>query len=94
MNRRQLLFGAASLAVAGVVKRPAIPIAWGATSAEVGPPLFVGLDVGLGESITVLSYFPAPGELLKLEGWASWRELGDGSLLPIGHPFRLEPPTV
>ncbi|GGH14845.1 hypothetical protein GCM10007036_14420 [Alsobacter metallidurans] len=33
-------------------------------------------------------------EVQKLEGWASWYYAGDGSLLPVGHPYKSAPPTI
>jgi hypothetical protein len=48
-----------------------------------GQVLYAMESVGLPDS-----------EVQKLEGWASWTYAGDGSLLPVGHPYKSAAPTL
>lgn len=35
-----------------------------------------------------------PPDLAEWDGWLSWEYAGDGSLLPVGHPYKDAPPTT
>lgn len=44
--------------------------------------------------LVILRYIPTTDEREKLEGWASWKYAGDGSLLPSGHTYKSAAPTT
>ena len=44
--------------------------------------------------VLLLDYAPTTGDRQKIEGWASWTFAGDGSLLPVGHPYKSAAPTT
>ena len=50
--------------------------------------------VGDAFYIAVSDVSPSAGEIEQMEGWASWTFVGDGSLLPVGHPYKSAAPTT
>ena len=50
--------------------------------------------VGDAFYIAVSDVYPSAGEIEQMEGWASWTFAGDGSLLPVGHPYKSAAPMV
>jgi hypothetical protein len=44
--------------------------------------------------VVLLDYAPTTAERQLLEGWASWSYYGDGTLLPIGHPYKSAAPQA